>query len=81
MSSLVQIDNKKKDILLLEQQNKFYLRLHYNEVTSYILLNSVEIYKFKGKDSEINATLLCLGNVSKTFLVGNMKKTGFYAHF
>ena len=81
MSSLVQIDNKKKDILLLEQQNKFYLRLHYDEVTSYILLNSVEIYKFKGKDSAINAALLCLDNVSKTFLVGNMKKTGFYAHF
>ena len=81
MSSLVQIDNKKKDILLLEQQNKFYLRLHYDEVTSYILLNSVEIYKFKGKDSEINAALLCLDNVSKTLLVGNMKKTGFYAHF
>ena len=77
----MQIDNKKKDILLLEQQNKFYLRLHYDEVTSYILLNSVEIYKFKGKDSEINAALLCLDNVSKTFLVGNMKKTGFYTHF
>ena len=77
----MQIDNKKKDILLLEQQNKFYLRLHYDEVTSYILLNSVEIYKFKGKDSEINAALLCLDNVSKTLLVGNMKKTGFYAHF
>ena len=49
MSSLVQIDNKKKDILLLEQQNKFYLRLRYNEVTSYILLNSVEITNSKEK--------------------------------
>ena len=49
MSSLVQIDNKKKDILLLEQQNKFFLRLRYNEVTSYILLNSVEITNSKEK--------------------------------
>ena len=49
MSSLVQIDNKKKDILLLEQQNKFYLRLRYNEVTSYILLNSIEITNSKEK--------------------------------
>ena len=45
----MQIDNKKKDILLLEQQNKFFLRLRYNEVTSYILLNSVEITNSKEK--------------------------------
>ena len=45
---------------------------------SYILVNSVEIYKFKAKDSEINRPLLCLGNVSKDFLVDNMKQTGLY---
>ena len=33
-----------------EQHNKFCLRLHYNEVNSYIFGNSVEIYKFKTTD-------------------------------
>ena len=30
--------------------------------------------KFKTKDSEIVATPLCLGNISKDWSVGNMKK-------
>ena len=34
---------------------------------SYLFVNGLEIYKFKAKDSEINASLLCLGNVLKTF--------------
>ena len=40
-------------------------------------MNGIEIYKFKGKDSEIVATPLCLGNISKGWSVDNMKKTGF----
>ena len=32
---------------------------------------------FKAKDSEIVASPLCLGNISKVCLVGNMRKTGF----
>ena len=47
-------------------------------LNSYIFANGVEIYKFKTKDSVINATPSCLGNVSKYFSVHNMKKTGFY---
>ena len=39
--------------------------------------NGKEIYKFKAKDSEIVATPLCLGNISKDWSTGNMKKTGF----
>ena len=39
--------------------------------------NGTEIYKFKAKDSEIVATPLCLGNISKDWSVDNMKKTGF----
>ena len=38
--------------------------LHYNEVNSYLFVDGAEIYKFKAKDSEIKAFLLCLGNVS-----------------
>ena len=37
------------------------------------MVNSVEIYKIKAKDSEINAAPLCLGNVSNFFLTDNMK--------
>ena len=35
------------------------------------------IYKFKAKDSKIIASPLCLGNISKDWLVDNMKKPGF----
>ena len=41
-----------------------------------MLVNGKEIYKLKAKDSEIVATLLCLGNISKGGSVDNMKKTG-----
>ena len=37
-----------------------------------------EVIKFKAKDSEIAATLLCLGNISKDLSKDNMKKTQFY---
>ena len=40
-------------------------------------MNSKEIYKFKAKDSEIVASPLCLGNISKDWSVDNMKKARF----
>ena len=55
---------------------KFYLSLHYNRANSYLFVNGKEIDKFKAKDSEIVATPLSLGNISKDWSVGNMKKTG-----
>ena len=51
--------------------------MHYNGVNSYLFVNGTEIYKFKAKDSEIVATPLCLGNISKDWSEDNMKKTGF----
>ena len=63
-----------------EQGNKFRLCLHYNGMNSYAFVNGFEIYKFKAKDSEVNAALLCLGNVSKDFSVDNMKKIGIYGY-
>ena len=36
--------------------------------------------KFKAKDSEIVATPLCLGNISKDQSVYNMKRTGLNGH-
>ena len=55
---------------------KFYLSLHYNVANSYLFVNGKEIHKFKAKDSEIVATPLCLGNISKDWSVDNIKKTG-----
>ena len=61
-------------------KKKFCLILHYNGENSYLFVNGIEIYKFKAKDSEIAATLWCLGNISKDWSVDNMKKTGFNGH-
>ena len=58
-------------------KKKFYLSLHYNVVNSYLFVNGIEIYKFKAKDSEVVATPLCLGNISKDWSIDNMKKTRF----
>ena len=58
-------------------EKKFCLSLHYNGANSYLFVNGTEIYKFKAKDSEIVATPLCLGNISKDWSVDNMKRTGF----
>ena len=58
-------------------QKEILLKLHYNETNSYLFVDGTEIYKFKGKDSEIVATPLCLGNISNDWSIDNMKKTGF----
>ena len=58
-------------------KKKFCLSLHYNGANSYLFVNGAEIYKFKAKGSEILASLLCLGNISKDWSTDNMKKTGF----
>ena len=50
--------------------------MHYNGANCYLFVNSTEIIKFKVKDSNINATPLCLGNISKDWSVDNMKGTG-----
>ena len=52
------------------------LSLHYNGRNSYLFINGTEIIKFKAKDSEIVASPLCLGNISKDWLTDNMNKTG-----
>ena len=59
-----------------QNNRKFCLSLHYNGANSYFFVNGIEIYKFKAKDSEIVASTLSLGNISKDSTVDNMKKTG-----
>ena len=63
-------------ISFTEKNKKSCLSLHYNGANSYLLVNGKEIWKFKAKDSEIVASPLCLGNISKDWSVDNMKKTG-----
>ena len=58
----------------------FCLSLHYNGANSHLFVNGTEIHKFKAKDSDIAATPLCLGDISKDWSVYNMKKTGFNCH-
>ena len=55
-------------------KKKISLSLHYNGTNSYLFVNGTEIHKFKAKDSEIVATPLCLGNISKDWSVDYMKK-------
>ena len=55
--------------------------LDYNGANSYLFVNGTEIHKFKAKDSEIVATPLCLGNISKDWSVDNLKRTGFNGYF
>ena len=58
-------------------KKKFCLSLHYNGANSYLFVNGTEIIKFKAKDSNIVASPLSLGNISKDWSVDNMKKAGF----
>ena len=55
---------------------KICLSLLYNGANRYLFVNDIEIHKFKAKYSEIVASSLCLGNISKDWSVDNMKKTG-----
>ena len=45
------------------------------------IVNGKEIHKFKSKDSEIAATPLCLGIISKDWSLNNMKKTNYVGMF
>ena len=58
-------------------KKKFCLSLHCNGANSCLFVNGTEIYKFQAKDSEIVASPLCLGKISKDRSADNMKKAGF----
>ena len=56
---------------------KCCLSLHYIEANSYLFVNGTKIIKFKAKDSNIAASPLCLGNISKDWSTHNMRKSSF----
>ena len=58
-------------------KRQFCWSLYYNGANSYLFVNGIEICKFKAKDSEIVASPLFLGNISKDWSTDNMKRTGF----
>ena len=66
---------KMYSINFTKTNTKLCLSLHYNGGNSYLFVNGKEIIKSKAKDSDIVATPLCLGNISKDFSVDNMKET------
>ena len=53
-------------------KNEFCSSLHYNGANSYLIVNGEKIVKFKA--SEIAASPVCLGNISKDWSADNMKK-------
>ena len=61
-------------LILLKKNKNFCLSLDYNGANSYLFVNGTEVHKFKAKGSEIAASPLCLGNISKDISVDNMKK-------
>ena len=52
--------------------------MHYDRANSYLSLNYTELIKFKAKYSEILATPLYLGNISKKLSAENMRNTELY---
>ena len=48
--------------------------MHYSGANSYLFVNDTQIIKFKAKDSQIVATPLCLGNISKDFFVDKLHR-------
>ena len=52
----------------------FVLSLHYSRSNSFVFVNAVKMYQFKTKESEMKPYPLCLGNISKDFIISNMKK-------
>ena len=56
---------KMHSINFTEHDKKLCLNFHYDRANGYLFINSKEIHKFKAKDSEIVATPLCLGYISK----------------
>ena len=67
----------KYPINLTKSKEKFVLSVHYNGGDSFLFVNATtKIFQFIAKGSEIKPYLLCLGNISKNFTIGNMKKIG-----
>ena len=85
MSSSVHVDNNGTDILnlgegttqglddtILTAEAKY--TINFTQVGKEFIL-SLQVYQLKTKHSEIKDYAPCLGNISKNFLINQMKKT------
>ena len=61
-------------LILNNPEKRFVLSLHYNGNNIFLFVNATKVYQFKPKDTEIKDYTLCLDNVSKYFIINNMKK-------
>ena len=52
----------------------FVFSLHYDGSNSFFFVNATKVYQFKAKNSEMKDYSLCLGNVSKYFIINNIEK-------
>ena len=66
----------KYPINFTQSGKRFVLSLQYNGSNCFLFVNATKVYQLKAKNSEIKDYALCLGNVSKDFIINNMKKTG-----
>lgn len=64
----------KYSVNITNHKRNIRLSLHYNAANVFLFGNDVEIYQFKGKDSEITPHLLLLEHISQNFIVDNEKK-------
>ena len=71
-----------KYILILGRgQTDFLKKICYSGCNSFSYVNAVKSYKFKAKDSYVVAYPLSLGNISKDFTNGNVKKSKSNEYF
>ena len=84
MSSYVHIDNKNKDILILDEgptqrlddtrlTTEAKYPISFTKSGKRFVFSTTKTYQFKAKDSEIKDYTLCLVNISKDFTFNNMK--------
>ena len=64
----------KHPINFTQSGKRLVLSLHHNGSNSFLFVNATKVCQFKAEKSEIKNYALCLGNVSKDFIVNNMKK-------
>ena len=76
------IAKAKYPINFITSGRRFVLSLHYNGSNSFLFVDAVKICQFKAKNWETPPYPLCLGNISKNFIIHNMNKSGLkgYVH-
>ena len=57
-----------------QSEEIFVFSLHYDGSNSFFFVNATKVYQFKAKNSEMKDYSLCLGNVSKYFIINNIEK-------